>query len=149
MFKTCKNLISLSTLDSFCCSYQAERRGLGVSRDALVIIKGKPQEQTIDPARQNSSVHSLMSSMSDLNQTRLWYMRLDHKIEHETDEPNIQLQAQHSSRANCWISNVFVKFVENTCNSPSTYCKAHQARASKQTIMFPKTHLSALEYFRK
>ena len=78
-----KNLISLGTLDSNGYKFSTEGEVLRVSKDSLVVMKGK--KVNIVYILQGSTVTCdatvSMSEDPDLDTTRLWHMRLGHMSE--------------------------------------------------------------------
>jgi len=78
-----KNLISLGILDSNGYKFSAEGGVMRVSKDSLVVMKGKKADTLY--ILQGSTVIGddvvSMSEDSDLDTTRLWHMRLGHMSE--------------------------------------------------------------------
>nr|GEW85876.1 retrovirus-related Pol polyprotein from transposon TNT 1-94 [Tanacetum cinerariifolium] len=72
-----KNLISLRTLDSIGCDYRGRGGVLKVSKGALVVMKGKKTNGLyLLKGSTITGVAGVSSSLTNLDTTKLWHMRL-------------------------------------------------------------------------
>ncbi|KAK2986619.1 hypothetical protein RJ640_004375 [Escallonia rubra] len=78
-----KNMISLGTLDSSCCSYRAVGGVMRIMKGALVVMKGLKQNSfyLLQGSTVTGAATTASSSDIDSDTTKLWHMRLEHMSE--------------------------------------------------------------------